>query len=293
MTVDIKTKQKLTFSQAEGLEELPGPLALEEVPHSFRVRVWSLIYLGMGKPTFGDRLVEPWKTIASSLWMMHFDRALDDFSPYWENVGREYKAIIMHGRFHEVFNLLTALLRHPQCPPDLRKVVAKLLENNRMAYYLDLSGAPTFISQSSPEEGVALRASISALAKSGMDGACTHLRDAAELMNQGKFADSARASISAVECVARVISGEADKTLTPALKELEKRGLLTHKALASGFEKLYGYTSNEKGIRHSLLEKGEANVDVEEATFMLGACASFCAYLCRKQAKMAVASDGG
>ena len=48
--------------------------------------------------------------------------------------------------------------------------------------------------------------------------------------------------------------------------------------------KLYGYTSDERGLRHPLLEREEANVGMDEAVFMLGACASFASYLWRKHA---------
>ena len=36
--------RKLTFSQAQGLEELPGPLALGELPQEIRNRVWDVFY---------------------------------------------------------------------------------------------------------------------------------------------------------------------------------------------------------------------------------------------------------
>ena len=45
---------------------------------------------------------------------------------------------------------------------------------------------------------------------------------------------------------------------------------------------LYGYTSDEKGIRHALLNDDEARVDRDDAVFMLGACAAFASYLWRK-----------
>ena len=43
-----------------------------------------------------------------------------------------------------------------------------------------------------------------------------------------------------------------------------------------------GYTSDEQGFRHLLLNKAEDNVTIDEAVFMLGACASFASYLWRK-----------
>jgi hypothetical protein len=67
-------------------------------------------------------------------------------------------------------------------------------------------------------------------------------------------------------------------TLGPALDALEKRGHL-HGALKRAFSALYGYTSDEKGIRHALVLEDKAQVDETDALFMLGSCASFVSYL--------------
>ena len=48
------------------------------------------------------------------------------------------------------------------------------------------------------------------------------------------------------------------------------------------FVKLYGFTSDEKGIRHPLLDLPAANVDETDALFMIGACAAFVSYLINK-----------
>ena len=63
----------------------------------------------------------------------------------------------------------------------------------------------------------------------------------------------------------------------PALDSLEKAGVLKHPALKQAFDRLYGYTSTEQGIRHALLDKDAADVGLNEAIFMFGACASFAA----------------
>jgi hypothetical protein len=44
--------------------------------------------------------------------------------------------------------------------------------------------------------------------------------------------------------------------------------------MVEAFRKLYGYTSDEKGIRHSLLEEA-AKVHAEDARFMIVACSAF------------------
>ena len=55
-----------------------------------------------------------------------------------------------------------------------------------------------------------------------------------------------------------------------------------HSALKRGFTSLYGFTSDEKGIRHPLLDDGTAKVDETDAIFMIGACAAFVSYLINK-----------
>ena len=55
-----------------------------------------------------------------------------------------------------------------------------------------------------------------------------------------------------------------------------------HGALKKGFLSIYGYTSDEQGIRHPLLDTQAAKVDEADALFMIGACAAFVSYLINK-----------
>lgn len=115
-----------------------------------------------------------------------------------------------------------------------------------------------------------------------MESASAHMRQAAEHINARQFADSITDSIHAVESVARIIDPKNNKTLGPALDSLERAGLLKHPALKGAFKQLYGYTSNEQGVRHALIDKDAADVGLDEAVFMFGACACFAAYLSQK-----------
>jgi hypothetical protein len=111
-------------------------------------------------------------------------------------------------------------------------------------------------------------------------GAGTHLRLAVESLNGGRYADTVRESVHAVESAARVLSEDAKASLPPAIQQLETK-LGMHPAFKKALLSLYGYTSDEAGIRHSLLED-EARVDMHDALFMLGACASFATFLIGK-----------
>ena len=91
-------------------------------------------------------------------------------------------------------------------------------------------------------------------------------------------------SISAVESMCQVIVGNEKATLGDALKKLEDAGVQIHPALKQAFQKLYGYTSDQGGIRHA---EGmfESNVTFEEAKFMLVSCSAFINYLIAEYSK--------
>jgi hypothetical protein len=79
-------------------------------------------------------------------------------------------------------------------------------------------------------------------------------------------------AVSAVESVARVVTGNPKATLGDALKRINDK-MTIHPALRDAMNKLYGYTSDEGGIRHAMLE--ESNIDEAEAKFMIVACSAF------------------
>ena len=80
-------------------------------------------------------------------------------------------------------------------------------------------------------------------------------------------------------------------TLGSALAALEAKGNL-HGALKTTFARLYGYTSDEEGVRHALVFSDEARVDEADALFMLGACASFVSYLLARGISAGLMSQG-
>ena len=108
----------------------------------------------------------------------------------------------------------------------------------------------------------------------------THLEEALKHLSSRPnpdYRNSIKESISAVEALCREITGEA--TLGPALKSLEKKGVVIPRFLLSGIEKLYVYTNDAKtGIRHALMDDKEVP-SFEESKFMLVACSAFVNYI--------------
>ncbi len=127
---------------------------------------------------------------------------------------------------------------------------------------------------------------LSATSSNFFSPAKEHLSSAVQMLSDREnpdYRNSIKESISAVESISNILSGKKNGGLKPALNELQKQNILTlHPALKSGFENLYGYTSDDSGIRHALM--GESTARYEDAKYMLVACSAFVNYLIARTA---------
>ncbi|ESY21731.1 hypothetical protein X751_05635 [Mesorhizobium sp. LNJC395A00] len=201
----------------------------------------------------------------------------DEFDADYEKVMGNLKYLIWETNYISVFGFLQEVIRHPKCPSEFTSSVERELRTARAPYRIV---AKTIMPFASEQEAAAVATAIETTKNANFAGAYEHLKQAAEACTKGNYPDSVRESIHAVESVARMLDKDA-KELSSALAALEAKSGV-HGALKQGFLKLYGYASDEKGIRHPMLESGAPNVDEVDAVFMLSACASFVSYLIGK-----------
>ena len=120
----------------------------------------------------------------------------------------------------------------------------------------------------------------------GPKAAKLHLNQALAMLSDRKSPDyrnSIKEAISAVEAVCRLISGADKDTLGPALKKVTAKAPM-HGAFKDALLKLYGFTSDEGGIRHSLME--ESTISYADAKFMLVLCSGFVNFMLGKCAEL-------
>ena len=82
-----------------------------------------------------------------------------------------------------------------------------------------------------------------------------------------------------MEGICKLLTGEKSGGIDKALAKLAVN-IKMHSALKAGFSKLYGYTSDEDGIRHPILE--DENLGFAEAKYMLVTCSAFVNFLVDK-----------
>lgn len=282
---DIKDDsfQILTFSQRHGYEPLPEPMRLEFLSNDLRRVLCNVVHVLL----FVDSSILKCDKILFFVRVLgrYFKQPEDEMRTLPADIYEIIKRVLFDEPFYRVLDLIEFIVNDTNAYRILAEEIQTLFEEHLAAYYLDLSQQPyRFCPRCSKEQGDATIKAINTILENGMDASVSHLRQAAIHINAQQYGDSIADSIHAVESVARSIDKNAS-TLGQALKNLEKLGLQVHPALKEGFEKLYGYASDEQGIRHARIDKDSPEVGLDEAMFMHGACASFAAYLASKRQK--------
>lgn len=144
--------------------------------------------------------------------------------------------------------------------------------DERVAYQIiDGCVTPLISDEEAEEIGMAIENKYSA--------ASGHIKKALELYKKRPIADyqnSIKESISAIEALARIVLNKPNVTLGDLVEELN-----IHPAFRKAIKQLYGWTSDEGGIRHS--ENGkELKIDEKEARYMLVQCSALVNYIISK-----------
>lgn len=267
----------LPFSQRNGLAPIPPQLNLCEVSAELRRLIeYSLIKeMDRYRRYNGVRYVfsKGWDVVAADFHVNFLKQRASSFANDSKLTKEKIGRLISESSYEGLFDLVEFFARHPNCSSFLRVDLADAFKSARAAYRIIDN---QIVAIGTQEEAGSFERAISMSESTGALASRKHLIGAGMALRSGNWADSVRESIHAVEAAARRVNPNA-RTLGEALKILEKSGYI-HGSLKSAFEKLYGYTNDEDGIRHALSDS-EARVDEVDALFMLGACASFVSYL--------------
>jgi hypothetical protein len=284
MTDEPLDRTKVSFAEAEGQPRYPAILKWGELDQRIRSGLWNAFYRTTAKLISeagygGYELDEP-----ALSWFLseHIDcryRFADEFQYQFDSDGEFYerwKSLFSKGSYIDIFGTLTFLLRSDYCPEGFPENVAYAIDRPFSPYRLIIQSS-TFVPVADEQQAQSLKANVAEIFNSRFFGAKTHLQAAFDALNRGDYRGVVRESIHAVESAARDVTGDPNAVLSRALNKLDRDHF--HPALRGAFEKLYAYSSDEKGIRHALVFEENDNVGLPEALFFVSACASFIAYI--------------
>ena len=263
----------MTFSQRNGNTPIK-PIQLNSMDESLRNRLYNLI----------QDLFEPIDIRHN--WLIEFvlDKCGVSLYDGKDNYDK-FTELFMECEWYEVYDIFEFVIeylnlraQYPNSPKNFCEKIQKILCEEKSGYRL-------INNQFVPITNDMELNSLVDSSNTELDSVNEHMKKAIALYSDRKkpdYENSIKESISAVEvmcCTTTGLSGR-NATLGFALKKLKNNRVVIHGALEEAFLKLYGYTSDEGGIRHGAINFAKA--PAEDAKYMLISCSAFVNYLIEK-----------
>lgn len=282
------------FSERNGYSAARTIAQIEEADDNLRIGIFNTIYSYYGVFYRNSFQIKLFKNIWSNLW----HKPLDWFPSNSADFYSELKHWIFYCAWYEIYDLLeclaiqehefvseleeassTASLSTPEtiCPQPnpFNVAVNATLERERSGYRIVGTQAVKITNETEISEIERALAS-----PDPFSGARLQIEKAIEQISKRPEADCSNAvkeAINAVEAAARIFSGSPKAELGKALSQIGKEGSM-HPALIAGWRNLYGFTSDEGGIRHAS-NGDKIEVDYSLARYMVVTCSAFVNYL--------------
>lgn len=266
------------FSQRQGLNE-SIELRTDEMTDEVRNRLWNKIkiYIDSFSSGYLDR-----DGLLKYLWDRFFKEDVDSLkhnsgysSGSYYYIG-QIKSKFFQLEWYGIYDFLEFLLS----VKNYKKVVFvdminEIFTDERVPYKIIGCCVTPLISGEQAEE-------VQIAIENRYAEVSGHIKKALEFYKKRPVADyknSIKESISSIEALARIALNKPNATLGALSKSLN-----IHPAFKKAINELYGWTSDEGGIRHS--ENGkEFNTGEEEARFMLVECSALVNYIISRNEK--------
>lgn len=273
-----------TFSERLGLVKPREIIQINSMDESLRTALWNVFYNEIWLPS---RMDPRRFNIIPSLYKNLFNLPLDEVPQGYESSHLKIlKECFFDEEWYVVYDVLEIIVKMSFVNTGyvvklINGVLAKEMSGYRFVNRL-------LVPISDEEELKAIEDALNI--PNTLKAVKSHLADALNKLSDRTdpdYRNSIKESISAVEAICKIISGDEKASLGEALKIIKKDAKVEiHSALNEAFSKLYGYSSDADGIRHALLK--EPNIDFEDAKFMFISCSSFINYLIVKCSKAGI-----
>ena len=272
------------FSGRMGIVNVSTVLQHDSMNDDLRNSLWNVLYKHIWNSVgfiYHDGRYGSIMTFGYNLWVDYFKLPVDIRPDNPEYILKEIRTHFFSVSWNIVYEFMEYVLTtcEEKYFPNIRNDINCILEQELSGFRLIEDKFVPITNKSEIEE-------ISKVLDSPYAGCQTHLRKALEHMSNREnpdYRNSIKESVSAIESVAKEITGNKGATLKDALMQIEKNGKI-HGALKSGFVSLYGYASDADGIRHAVIEGEGENLTFTDAKYFLVACSAFVNYLTAKHA---------
>ncbi|MBF6347367.1 hypothetical protein IU409_28190 [Nocardia cyriacigeorgica] len=271
----------MRFSERRGLVPVRSAIQIESLDDALRTQLWNVTYAYCIEPEL--QMHWPDFTAFYPIWTDLMGQDLDRFPRV--GIGEVLKAWFKRNEWFEVYDLLEELVAIKN---DVNTVdpFNTVLEKYKAGYRL-VGGHVVPIADSHE------LSEIEGALATDSDPVAHHLQNALGLLADREnpdYPNSIKESISAVEAFMLPITGK--NTLGAALSYLKKTGWSAHPALLDAWSKLYGWASDEDGIRHGGEKVPAEFITQALARYILISCSAFINLLTAEQAEGRIPGGG-
>ncbi len=233
----------MTFSERHGYAEVRTIAQLESMDDKLRMALWNTLY-GLYFADWNE-FESHGSRLTRAVWteLLHGDLALVPESP--AAAGGHFRQLVLKGEWHVVYDLLELALANSFYREDLTETLNTVLSRH-LAGYRMVHGKAAPVTDSAEVAEVTTALALPeefAAARGHLDTALALFSD----REDPNYANSIKESISAVESMVLVVTGK--KGFHGAVDTLEKSYGM-HSKLVLSWKYLYGFTSDEAGVRH-------------------------------------------
>ncbi len=277
-----------SFSERMGFEPIKNIIQIESMDGNLRIGIWNTLTTYYWHATeIGDDYLpgdDGMYAFCKLLWTDYFKIPLDEMGSRWRNVYTFIRKFYFETYWYKVYDFTEFVANYYPNERKNREFMSacnSILERELSGYRF-VSSLITPISNDEEINTLEKAQSISDDFKPVKYHLIASLKKLSD-RESPDYRNSIKESISAIESLSKIISGQTKADFADAMKILEAQ-LGIHGALRKAFIALYGYTSDADGIRHALLD--EPNLDFSDAKFMLVTCSAFVNYIIAKQANL-------
>lgn len=262
------------FSERYGYRQPRSIAQVEEMDDALRIGLWNsvtVVFDQLEKRQYVFQQTNFYR-FGLDLWDQFFGWPQDELHRMHEDdFRRAVRKWYMAAEWHEVYDFIQYVASTLSPPKSFIDRCNAVMERELAGYrFVHAMIAPI----TSPEELLEVDSAIGKRSEPVTD----HLLAALALFSDRESPNYRKAvdeSILAVEAAIRKLTGNPKAMLGQGLKALD---VDLHAALKGAFDKLYGYASDEGGIRHALTDSARP-IDQADARYMLVACSAFVNYL--------------
>jgi hypothetical protein len=267
----------MRFSERSGFRPVRDVIQIGSIDEELKNGLWSVLKIHIWDNVHGTHHRhgvhlsdnEEIETFCGRLWFNYYKKPLDTLGDDWGTVHSFLRHYFFECEWFEVYDFIEFTVEnYPYRDKDAFISGCNIILERECSAYRIINGLIAGITDEAEVE--AIEQSIN-----GSQGPVrTHLQLALQKLSSREkpdYRNSIKESISAIESLAAIAVGEKG-TLGQLTKKLEEKTGL-HPALVKALSNLYGYTSDEDGIRHAILESKE--LSFEDAKFFLVICSAF------------------